>query len=322
MVVKISLIILLVSIVGLVLVEGGLRFFWGFGKPPLYQGDPEIGYLLAPNQRLRRFGNRIEINQYSMRSGEIQAHRLPSALRVLVLGDSIVNGNWWTDQSATLPALIEQQMMAQGLPPDYPSIEVLNVSANSWGPRNQLAYLKRFGTFEAQVLILVINTDDLFGTEPTALQVGRDRNYPDQAPGLALLELFNRYVKKQGPIPGLAAIQNEGGDRVGHNLDAITGIIGQIKDREQAIVLAHTPLKREVLPPGPRDYEMVARQRLQTLTEQQAIPYIDFLVPFQQHPTPETLYRDHIHLSPEGNHLVAQAIAQGTQPALTFTPQP
>jgi GDSL-like Lipase/Acylhydrolase family len=320
--VKIGLIILLVFIVSFVLVEGGLRFFWGFGRPPLYQSDQEIGYLLAPNQRLKRFGNRIEINQYSMRSGEIDEHRTSDALRVLMLGDSIVNGNGWTDQGDTLSARLERQLETQGLPPGYQSIEVLNVSANSWGPRNELAYLKRFGTFEAQVLVLVINTDDLFGTQPTDLQVGRDRNYPDKAPGFALLELFNRYGKKQSPIPGLDAIQQESGDRVGRNLEAISGIIAQVQGSDGKLLLAHTPLKREVLPPGPRDYERVARQRLQDLANQQGIPYIDFLDPFQKHPSPEALYRDHIHLSPEGNHLVCQALSQSMISALDAIPQP
>ena len=38
-----------------VLVEGVLRVGFGFGNPPLYIADEHIGYLLAPNQRVRRF---------------------------------------------------------------------------------------------------------------------------------------------------------------------------------------------------------------------------------------------------------------------------
>ena len=68
-----------------------------------------------------------------------------------------------------------------------------------------------------------------------------------------------------------------------------------------------TPLKREVLN-GPRDYEEVARQRVDDLVMQQDIPYIDFLSAFQASPDPEGLYRDHIHLSPTGNSLVTQVL--------------
>ncbi|HBE20024.1 MAG TPA: lipolytic protein G-D-S-L family, partial [Cyanobacteria bacterium UBA11367] len=41
------------------LLEVGLRLFWGFGNPLIYIADDEIGYLLAPNQKTKRFGNRI-----------------------------------------------------------------------------------------------------------------------------------------------------------------------------------------------------------------------------------------------------------------------
>ncbi|MDF5729961.1 MAG: SGNH/GDSL hydrolase family protein, partial [Rhizonema sp. PD38] len=69
-------------------IEMGLRTI-GFGKPLIYIADEKIGYLLAPNQSTRRFGNRIAINQYSMRSDPIQKTPLASTLRVLLLGDSI-----------------------------------------------------------------------------------------------------------------------------------------------------------------------------------------------------------------------------------------
>ena len=68
---KISLIIL-ASVAGLTVVaEIALRLIMGLGNPPLYVADPEIGYLLAPNQKLRRSGNLIETNQYSMRNQEL-----------------------------------------------------------------------------------------------------------------------------------------------------------------------------------------------------------------------------------------------------------
>ncbi|QYO64944.1 hypothetical protein [Leptolyngbya sp. 7M] len=113
------------------LLELGLRLF-GFGNPLIYIADPQIGYLLAPNQRTRRLGKHIAINQYSMRSPNITATRPQETLRVLLLGDSIVNGGWWTDQSQTISALLQQQLQAQSL--SYRQVEVLNASANSWAP--------------------------------------------------------------------------------------------------------------------------------------------------------------------------------------------
>jgi lysophospholipase L1-like esterase len=309
--VKVALLIL-VGIVGLLsIVEVGLRSWFGFGRPLLYLPDADMGYLLAPNQRTRRFGNRIEINQYSMRGAAIAPTRPPQTLRVLLLGDSIANGGWWTDQNQTLSALLQQYLYTQTI--GYQHVEVLNASANSWGPRNELAYLQKFGSFEAQVIVLLINTDDLFATTPTSVQVGRDRNYPNRNPPLALIEVIHRYIIKPQPIPELEAVQREGGDRVGTNLAAIEAIQTIAAQSNTQFLLVMTPLLREVERSGPRDYEKIARQRLSEFTQQQQIFFIDFLPIFNAAAKPNTLYRDSIHLSPIGNQQVVERIGEKLQ---------
>ncbi len=97
-----------------------------------------------------------------------------------------------TDQKETIAALITKNL-GQNL---TGSVEVLNASANSWGPRNQSAYLRRFGTFESQVIVLLMNTDDLFALAPSSAVVGREINYPDHRPALALIEFYDRYFKR------------------------------------------------------------------------------------------------------------------------------
>ncbi len=303
-----KLLILLGAIAAaLLLAEIGLRLGFGFGNPPLYLADDKIGYQLAPNQQVRRFGNRIHINEYSMRSAAITPLPADGTLRLFLLGDSLANGNWWTDQPDILSALIARHLQ-EALPQGYSQVEALNASANSWGPRNQLAYLQRYGTFGSAVLVLLLNTDDLFGTQPTPLPVGRDRNYPDRKPPLALAEVFSRYAQKQSAIPGLKEIQSEGGDRVGKNLAAVDGIYQQVTASGGQFVLVLSPLKREL--PGPRDYEWVARQRLKDWAIAADVRYLDLLATFQKHADPDGLYRDHIHLSPAGNELVSEAISR------------
>lgn len=291
-----------------------LRLGFGFGNPPLYLADEEMGYVLAPNQRLRRFGNRIYINEYAMRSAAISPLPAPGTLRLLLLGDSLANGSWWTDQADILSARIAHHVEG-ALPPGYQQVEALNASANSWGPRNELAYLERYGTFGSNVLILMLNTDDLFGTQPSPLQVGRDRSYPSRKPSSAIAEVIGRYVKKDQPIPGLKEVQAEGGDRVGKNLAAIESIYNRATAENAQFILVLSPLKREL--PGPRDYEIVARERLQAWATAAKIPYLDLLTTYQQQPDAEALYRDHIHLSPAGNELVSEAIAQMILPLLS-----
>jgi len=192
---KVIIYTLVFLIISVILSELFLRIKWGFGNPLIYIADPEIGYLLAPNQFTKRNGNLIYINSYFMRSGDISEGKNKDIFRIMLLGDSIVNGGWWTAQENTLSSLLEQAISLNKL--NHNKIEVLNVSANSWGARNELAYLEKYGTFSSDVLILVLNTDDLFSFAPSSIQVGKALNYPDKKPLLALEE----FLKKVLPYP-------------------------------------------------------------------------------------------------------------------------
>jgi len=315
--VQVALVIILTVFVGLLVVlEIGLRTV-GFGNPLIYVADEQIGYLLAPNQCTRRFGNRIKINEYSMRGEAIQKMPSSSTLRVLLLGDSIANGGWWTDQAHTISSLMTHSISA-AMKGKFQQAEVLNASANSWGPRNELAYLQQFGSFNAQVVVLLINTDDFFATAPTSVPVGRDRNYPHQKPLLALVEVFQRYVSKPKPIPEMKVVNDEGGDRVGFNLEAIGKIQTLTHQANSQFLLVMTPLLREIGEPGPRDYEIKARQRLNEFVQAQQITYIDFLPKFNLTKDIKTLYQDHIHLNFQGNQVVSEVISQAVLDLLEY----
>jgi hypothetical protein len=305
-----SLLVIISVVLGLAALgfEIALRRWFGFGNPLLYIPDDDIGYLLAPNQDVKRFGNRILINAYSMRGTAIAPTPSPNTLRVMMLGDSIANGGWWTAQGQTISALLQNNLQRSAQEQGFTAVEVLNASANSWGPRNERAYLQHYGTFGSGLILLIINTDDLFATAPTPVQVGRDRNYPARKPPLALAEVVGRYLLPAGSIPELEMVQAEGGDRVGKNLEAIQGIQSLAARHQAQTLLVMTPLLREVGTPGPRDYELQARDRLFQFTQQQAIPYLDVLPLLNQRDDAATLYRDHIHFNAEGNRVIAQAI--------------
>src|SRR5437870_452589 len=91
-----SLLILLLILAGL---ELFCRFYLGLGDPPLMRADPEIEYLFVGPRTYHRFGNIISYNRFSMRSREFDARRKdPRELRVIVAGDSVINGGAPTDQ--------------------------------------------------------------------------------------------------------------------------------------------------------------------------------------------------------------------------------
>jgi hypothetical protein len=304
---KILLLVLGVGVVVVAIAELFLRVKYGLGNPPLYVADARTGYRLAPNQSLRRRGNRVEINQYSMRGPAIEPQRPADTLRVLMLGDSIANGGWWTDQPDILSLKVQDALISKEIP-GVAAVEVLNASANSWGPRNELGYVLRFGTFEAQVVVLVLNTDDLFAIAPHSYELGRHPSYPTRRPFLALGEAIRRR-RPYTPSAELQALYDQRGDRVGVNLEALRQLNQTVQAADGQLLMAMTPLRRELEGDGPRDYELAARQRLTDFAAAEDIPYLDFLPRFQQ-TGHEQLYFDHIHLSAEGNARVGQALAE------------
>lgn len=299
------LLIVLASILGLgVLAEIGLRVTQGLGNPPLYIEDEDIGYLLAPNQKLRRAGNLIEINQYSMRNQEIEPEKPQSTERIFLLGDSVVNGSWWTDQADILSSLLAKKLQAINNKPQ----EVFNASTNSWGPRNELAYLKRYGLFDADALILIINTDDLFATKPTSLVVGESYSYPSKPPALALVELYQFYLASPRKIPELEKLGSQRDANLAANLTAIKEIKAIAEESNTRFILALTPLRRE-FKEGSTEEEKQARRSLQQLVKTSNINYLDFLQIWSDFPQPEFLYRDHIHPSPQGNTKIIEQLS-------------
>ena len=300
---KVFLVTIALSLLALALVEWVLRLRFGFGNPLLYVGDPDIGYLIAPNQSVVRNGNAIRINPFSMRSEPFEPQKSPGEVRLFFIGDSVVNGGWWTPQESIISEQVKRELQKAGKP-----ISVLNASANSWSPRSELAYVQRFGTFDASTVVLVINTDDLFATAPTSLVVGNHPNYPDRKPVAAIAEIVNReWLSRQPTSPALQMVYDETGDRVGKALDAIAKIQAIVQANQATFLLVMTPLLREV-ETAPRDYEIMARERLGELLLSNQIQSVDLLPIFKANGNPKSLYHDHIHLNPRGNQQVSDQV--------------
>lgn len=182
---------LLISLIALIALELTLRYKYGLGNPILMQKDEEIGYRVQPNQKVTRFGRNIQYNEYSQRSPDIQPDKSEDTLRILMIGDSVLNGGYPIDQQETITALL-----AQKLSMPKRRVEVLNASSGSWGIGNQLAYLKKFGTFNSDILIVQIGTHDLIQPTSTSEKVGNDVHFPDKRPTTAIDEAWNRYGKR------------------------------------------------------------------------------------------------------------------------------
>lgn len=179
---------LVAAVVLLIAAEITLRAVWGFGSPILYRADPDAGYIVTPNQHVRRFGKLNVTNSVGMRSPEIAPHKPPGITRVMFLGNSITYGTSQLDQSQIFTALLQARLPAVAHGP----VEVLNASAGNWSPFNELGYLRSRGTFESDLVVQVIYTADLVHPMAT-LDPNPFGPMPTSNPVSAIEELLIRY---------------------------------------------------------------------------------------------------------------------------------
>ena len=289
----------------LLVLEGGLRLKLGLGNPVLSQADVAMGYRFQPNQNITRFGNKIIYNQYSQRSDRILSSKPKNTLRILMIGDSVLNGGMLTDQQQTISERLEAKINNTGI-----QAEVLNASAGSWGIGNQLGYLQKFGTFASDLLILQIGAHDL--TQPTSVgnRVGIDPNYPDRKPLFALQELFTRYINpKVARRLHLPPSYQEIPPTVTPDEQFLKNLafLDRILDRQIPIIILFTPNRIDVIPkPNNPTYKTEFFQYLKN----RQIPIVDTHDIWSNLPatTTELYFRDLVHLTPKGNNAIAQLL--------------
>lgn len=294
------------------------RLWLGLGDPPLSVADPEIEYLFKPGE-YHRFGNTIRINSRHMRSEELSDARSdPRELRILVMGDSVVNGGALTDQRDLATEILRTRLAAATGRP----VAVGNVSAGSWGPGNLLAYVKKFGLFDADMVFIVLNSDDV-GDNPTGRPVvGVDPGFPDRPPPLALVEGFSRYLLPRlkasghpaaGPAPATApapenqAVSAEAAARSFHDLEAL---VGRIRERCPTVVIVLSPKRGEAT-----GTDSPGRDAIRRFAADAGLPLLDLSAPFGDAiGRGEDPYRpgDPIHPNELGQRLIADAL----QPAV------
>ncbi|NEO86847.1 MAG: SGNH/GDSL hydrolase family protein [Spirulina sp. SIO3F2] len=327
-------VIVLLLASGLLGSELALRWLWGLGQPVLLQADSEIGYLFQPNQDKHRFGRQLQYNRYGQRSEPLRDPK-PS-LRILMTGDSVLNGGNLIDQAETIAEQVEAQLHKSS---PTTTVEVLNASAGSWGIGNQWAYLQRFGDFNSDVLILQIGTHDLVQATSTGEHIGRAPNFPDRTPILAWQEVWSRYIWPQlrlqwhlrqvqpptePPNPQTTAqIEQFYQQQFEQNLQVLTEIFAWAERQSLPVWVVYTPDRADVLPPTdfPLDHQPYLKAEFVAWLRSRSIPLIDTHQAWAKLP-PEltaTYFRDDVHLTPAGNQAVAALIVAAIQTQQQFS---
>lgn len=145
-----SICLIIIFIISLEMV---LRMKYGLCDAPLSTLSEKYEYCFAPNQDRVRFGNRVKYNSYSMRSDEVN----DDALKILIVGDSVVNGGVLVDQDNLTTSILTKRLTEKFKHP----VQVLNISAGSWGPSNCAAFLEEKGLFDAKGIIVLLSGYDI-----------------------------------------------------------------------------------------------------------------------------------------------------------------
>ncbi|MEB3886741.1 SGNH/GDSL hydrolase family protein [Lyngbya sp. CCY1209] len=311
------------AFVAIVAAEILLRFVLGLGNPVLFQADPKTGYRFKPDQNITRFFRRVQYNQYSQRSEPTTSEKPPDTFRILMTGDSILNGRNSVDQSETISEFLERQLADQ----DNQKIEVLNASAGSWGIGNQLGYLLQFGLFESDLLIVEIGSHDLTQPTRTGEPVGRDPNFPDRKPRSALSEAWNRYLwprlapqSNSTPADAEPPTRSELDAQFQDNLTSLQTIVELAEREDIPAVVILIPELRELTDPA---YTFPRKSDFLKQLNGMNVPVIDFYRVWSGR-SPELLesyFDDGLHLTPAGNRAIADEIAEKLAATDDWQPQ-
>ena len=294
-------------------VECALRIFCGLGHPPLVYADSRFGYALAPNQSCVRFGHRVFYNAEGLRSEKLRP-LTGAAYRILCVGDSVTNGGAPTNQADTYPYQLERMLRDRGH-----DVQVLNASAGGWALGNEYGFLVTKGIFGARVVVLEVGSHDLYQKTAPSTVVGTDPNFPDHPPVLAIGELLSRYLlpRAPGPIRKLAPSSSEEKSIWDTNyltqrdyescfltLKAMSLLVTRSGAR---LVVLLAPDKTESVSGR---YRFDHCQDLRALSASAGGQLVE-LLPVWHASLVEgrNPYRDTVHPNPEGNRMMAQAVA-------------
>lgn len=311
---------LVLGVLLLISAECVLRWGVGLGDPPLYELDDTIEYLLVPNKTYHRFGNTFSVNQYSMRSSDFPPKKAdPSELRVMVIGDSIVNAGAKINQKDIATERLRERLMKQTGRP----VVVGNISAGSWGPMNQLAYVETFGLFGADVVILVLNgpdADDVPGLE------GIGPQWPQSTPVLALQEVIENYgvraierISKQRLTPAPLHSADPQQDRA-KSLAALRSLIDTAHQSGARVCVVQYLTKPEILSKNPSPGSMAIAEAVKAF----GVPLLDtggaFASAMTQGKDP-FLPGDDVHASADGQGVLAGVLEHAVSQAAGAAPK-
>ncbi|MBK9593055.1 MAG: hypothetical protein IPO32_16665 [Crocinitomicaceae bacterium] len=276
----------------ILLTEVGLRIFLDNEDRVLYLEDAKCEYRLAPNQAVFRFHNLYQTNEYGMRSVSVKKTQKK---RILLFGDSVLNGGTKLDQKEVLSSLLEVKLSEHyGC-----EIATFNISAGSWGPQNAYNFLQTYIDFEFDAMVLLFSSHDYHDNMHFRKVVGVEPAWPVDQPYLATTDLFTGYL-----IPKFNSWFGKRYDYLqGFDDSAVNPgwqlFIDYAKIHQKPLIVYHHPKTNEIA-----DKAYVKEgDSLQFLLARNEVDYLSGLN-FEK----EIDFMDDIHLEASGHIVISDAI--------------
>lgn len=286
--------------------EIGLRIY-GFRDAVLYVQDYEVGYYPKPNQRVRHPGRIIEINEHGMRAPSMPAQKSPGIFRILMLGDSTLAGTKVSNHELYSSLLQEKLNQAAGAQ----VFEVMNMGVNGWGAQHEYAFVRKFGNFDADLVIICGPVYNCYrwryGLE--SLPFLPEGHPPRLALEHVAYQLIWQYrTKCLGPNPAIlpeaATLEAEKG------IEAYGLMTELLKQKGSEVIAEMLPVSSVTL--GQKD-DLQSQQLIERINARlsQTGAKANMAGPiFKGVPDPKKIYHDRVHFDVEGHRLYAEYLFQ------------
>jgi hypothetical protein len=297
---------LLIGIVALFLVaELGLRVS-GAVNFPLYHVDDEIGYIPKPDQSGSFLRSHAWVfNDRSMGTAlKWNPHGHPN---ILLIGNSVVMGGNPVDQKEKLGTLLQRDV--------GDAYSVWPIAAGGWSNVNEMVYVKRNPDVFAQprAFIWEYMTGGLSSLHTWA---GAGKYvFPTDPPLCASCYVFRRYLwprihpTNESELPPVGPIQPV----YRAEFESMITSLSQATDAPHVNVIFLYPKEFEYLEAKAGKNWLADRDAVEQIAAAAGVTVVDIA---KQSEWNETLYRDGIHPTAEGNAVLAKILAAAIQPSL------
>jgi len=295
--VVVGLVVTLASAEALVRVSGLLEF-------PLFAVDDEIGYIPRPHQHGCFLIERCWVfNDRSMATATDWNPALHS--NILLIGNSIVMGGGHFDQRERIAALLQDRL--------GPIYSVWPIAANGWTNVNEAVYLERHPEVlqNTQTFVWEFMTGGLSQPTPWA----GEYVWPSKRPKWASWYALRRFVLPRFIDFNTSELPPQGAIRPLYlaGFEAKLAEISRATARSNPGIILLYPNRAQLLTAHEGKEWLPERQELERLSGQYELTLLDLA---KRPEWKESLYREDIHPTVEGNRVLAALLSAAIKDSL------